>query len=158
MVRFTDYCVNNNLPIIETIEPLQLKEIRGIKTKAKKDMFEFEGEGHWIKDVQWEKKIEAVVANAECRLEISENVFKVPMATESKSDTLYDLYVFRRKIYKTIIKYLFRRNFSRNLESNRDFGRKGNGIGTICDPSQLYHQESRPVREMLQRLVIILAW
>jgi len=84
MVRFTDYCVNRNLPVIDTIEPLRMKEIRGIKGRSKKELFEFEGEGNWIEDVKWEKRVEAVIANAESRMEIADNLFTVPLATKSK--------------------------------------------------------------------------
>ena len=84
MVRFTDYCVNNNLPIIERIEPLQMSEVRNIRGRVKKEKYEFQGEGHWIEDVQWKRVTQAVVANVESRLEITENILKIPMATKSK--------------------------------------------------------------------------
>lgn len=84
MVRFTDYCVNNNLPIIEQIEPLQLNEVRGIRTRQKKADYEFEGEGDLIEDVQWKRTTLAVIANVESRIEIMKNVFRIPMATKSE--------------------------------------------------------------------------
>ena len=84
MVRFTDYCVNNNLPIIEHIEPLRLNEVRGIRNRMKKDCYEFEGEGKWIEDVQWNRITQAVIGNVESRLEMTKNIFKIPMATKSE--------------------------------------------------------------------------
>ena len=84
MVRFTDYCVNNNLPIIERIEPLKMVEVRGIRNRTKKDNYELEGEGTWIEDIQWKRTTQAVVANMESRLEMTENIFKIPMVTKSR--------------------------------------------------------------------------
>ena len=84
MVRFTDYCVNNNLPIIERMEPLELREIRGIKRRIKEEIYEVEGESAMMEDIQIARSTMAVVANAESRFEIKNNVFTIPMATKSK--------------------------------------------------------------------------
>ena len=62
-----------------------MSEVRNIRGRVKKERYEFHGEGHWIEDVQWKRVTQAVVANLESRLEITENILKIPMATKSKS-------------------------------------------------------------------------
>ena len=83
-MRFTNYCVNNNLPIVEKMEPLELKEIRGIKRKIKEEQYEVEGENAMMEELQVARTTSAVIANAEARFVIKENVFMIPMATKSK--------------------------------------------------------------------------
>ena len=89
MVRFTDCCVNINLPVVERMEPLEMKEIRGIKRRIKEEQYEIEGESAMMEEIQVSRTTAAVVANAESRFVIKENIFTVPMATKSEYFIIY---------------------------------------------------------------------
>ena len=84
--RFTGHCISANLPIINSIDPLRLNELRGKSVKSS-DTIELEPnvEGEqYLKDIQVMKDTKVVVANNETRFEITDVEILVPLETKSK--------------------------------------------------------------------------
>ena len=84
--RFTGHCVSANLPVINSIDPLRLNELRGKSVKSS-EMIELEAniEGEqYLNDIQVVKDTKVVVANNETRFEISDIEILVPLETKSR--------------------------------------------------------------------------